>query len=120
MVFWASWCLPNAAEIAWLDEVYATNRDRGFRIVGINVDTLQNGGTKVETVMPGIRRFLLDHNVRWPNLVNGDGAHDYAASYGVTEIPTNVLIGRDGLVIHVDLSRKNLAQVVARAVGRQQ
>jgi thiol-disulfide isomerase/thioredoxin len=120
VVFWASWCLPNAAEIAWLDEVYATNRDRGFRIVGINVDTLQNGGTKVETVMPGIRRFLLDHNVRWPNLVNGDGAHDYAAAYGVTEIPTNVLIGRDGLVIHVDLSRKNLGQVAARAVGRQQ
>ena len=70
--------------------------------------------------MPNIRRFLLDHNVRWPNLVNGDGAHDYAAAYGVTEIPTNVLIGRDGTVIHVDLSRKNLAQVVARAVGRQQ
>ena len=58
--------------------------------------------------MPNIRRFLLDHNVRWPNLINGTGAHDYAKAYGVTEIPTNVLIGRDGNVIHLDLSRKNL------------
>jgi hypothetical protein len=68
--------------------------------------------------MPGVRRFLLTHNVRWPNLVNGEGPQDYAAAYGVTEIPTNVLIGRDGIVGHLDLSRKNLAQVVARAVGR--
>ena len=93
MVFWASWCLPNAAEVAWLDEVYETHRDRGFRIVGINLDALQNGGIKVETVMPNIRRFLLEHNVRWPNLINGAGAHDYAMAYGVSEIPTNTLIG---------------------------
>ena len=26
VVFWASWCLPNAAEIAWLDEIYETYR----------------------------------------------------------------------------------------------
>ncbi len=118
VVFWASWCLPNSAEIAWLDQVYEVNRDRGFRIVGINLDTLQNGGTRLETVMPSIRRFLLDHNVRWPNLINGEGPQDYAAAYGVTAIPTNVLIGRDGNVMHLDLTRKNLAQVVARAVGR--
>lgn len=118
VVFWATWCQPNAAEVAWLDQVYEANRDRGFRIVGINLDTLQNGGMRPESVTPGIRRFLLDHNVRWPNLINGQGPQDYAASYGVSEIPTNVLIGRDGTVTHLDLSRKNLAQVVARAVGR--
>jgi thiol-disulfide isomerase/thioredoxin len=118
VVFWASWCLSNAAEVDWLDQVYEANRGRGFRIVGINLDTLQNGGTKPEAVMPHIRRFLLEHNVRWPNLVNADGARDYAAAYGATEIPTNVLIGRDGKVIHLDLSRKNLADVVARAAGR--
>jgi thiol-disulfide isomerase/thioredoxin len=118
VVFWASWCLPSSAEVAWLDQVYESNRARGFRIVGINLDTLENGGMKLDTAMPRVRRFLLENNVRWPNLVNGDGAHDYAAAYGVSEIPANVLIGRDGTVIHIDLSRKNLASVVARAVGR--
>ena len=63
--------------------------------------------------MPNIRRFLFDHNVRWPNLVNGEGVHDYARAYGVAEIPSNVLIGRDGTVIHLDLSRKNLDAVIA-------
>ena len=68
--------------------------------------------------MPNIKKFLVDHNVRWPNLINGTGAEDYASAYGVAEIPTNVLIGRDGNVIHLDLSRKNLDSVIARSVGR--
>ena len=93
-------------------------QNRGFRVLGINVDTLQNEGPKLETVLPNIRRFLLDNNVRWPNLINGTGTNDYAKAYGVTAIPSNVLIGRDGNVIHLDLSpRKNLASVVARAVA---
>ncbi len=118
VVFWASWCLPNAAEVAWLDGVYETNRKRGFRILGINVDTLQSGNPKLEAVLPNIRRFLMDHNVRWPNLVNGEAAQDYAKAYGVTEIPTNVLIGRDGIVTQLDLSRKNLNIDIMRAIAK--
>ena len=118
VVFWASWCAPCSAEIAWLDKAYTDYEPRGFRIVGINLDPLQKDGPKLETVMPNIKRFLVDHNIRWPNLVSGAGAQDYAAAYGVAEIPMNVLIGRDGNVIHLDLSRKNLEACVARAVGR--
>jgi peroxiredoxin len=119
VVFWASWCLPSSAEIAWLDQVYEAYRNRGFRILGINLDPLQNGGTPLETVMPHIRRFLVDHNVRWPNLVNGTGAKDYVKAYGVTDIPANFLIGRDGTIIHLDLSRKNLDQVIGRTVAQR-
>jgi len=116
VVFWASWCLPSSTEVAWLDHVYTSNQSRGFRIVGINLDTLQSDTLKIETVMPNVRRFILDHNIRWPNLINGTGAHDYARAYGVVDIPANVLIGRDGNVIHLDLSRKNLDAVIARSV----
>ncbi|MFI5458917.1 MAG: redoxin domain-containing protein, partial [Isosphaerales bacterium] len=118
VVFWASWCLPSSAEVDSLDQVYNTYRNRGFRVLGINLDTLQTDSPKLETVLPNIRRFLLDHNVRWPNLINGSGANDYAKAYGVSDIPSNVLIGRDGNVMHLDLSpRKNLESVVARAVA---
>jgi len=117
VVFWASWCPPNSAEAAWLNQAYTGHHKRGFRILGVNLDTVQQGGTPLETVMPNIRRFLLDHNIRWPNLINGLGGHDYAKAFGVTEIPSNALIGRDGNVVHLDLSRKNLDSVITRAVG---
>jgi thiol-disulfide isomerase/thioredoxin len=118
VVFWASWCVPSSAEVFALDQVYSAQKGRGFRVIGINVDTLQAGRPKLEAVLPNIRRFLLENNVRWPNLVNGTATNDYAKAYGIAEIPSNVLIGRDGAVIHLDLSpRKNLATVVAKAVA---
>lgn len=118
VVFWASWCLPNAAETAWLDGLYSTYRNHGFRIIGINLDPLQSDDPKLEVILPGVRRFLLNHNVRWPNLINGNGSNDYAKAYGITEIPSNVLIGPDGTVVHMDLSRNNLGKAVAKVIRR--
>ncbi len=116
VVFWASWCLPCAAEIEALQDVDASYGRRGLQIVGINLDTMQDDGQKLETVLPNIRRFLLDRNVRWPTLINGQRDKDYAKAYGVTEIPANILIARDGKVVSIDLVRKNLEPMIARAV----
>jgi len=118
VVFWASWCLPNAREASGLEALAETYRGKGFRVLGVNLDTLQDGGTPVETVMPNVRRFLIEHNVRWPNLINGPGNRDYARAYGVTEIPANVLIGRDGKVLRLDLDRASLATELAKALAR--
>jgi thiol-disulfide isomerase/thioredoxin len=113
IVFWASWCQPSAEQVTWLEQVERTFRDKGLKVIGINLDTLEDGGQKPETVMRNIRRFLLDYNVPWPTLVNGTGDHDYARAYGVSDIPANVLVGRDGTVAQIDLSRRNLETVVA-------
>jgi peroxiredoxin len=114
LVFWASWNEPDAAQVEWLEQVESAFRAKGLKVVGINLDTQEDGGQKLENVLPNIRRFLLDHNVPWPTLVNGSGDHDYAAAYGVSDIPANVLIGPDGTVVQIDLSRRNLEPVVSR------
>jgi thiol-disulfide isomerase/thioredoxin len=118
VVFWASWCLSNATQIAWLEQVQNAYHNRGLQVVGINLDVQQDGGQKLETVLPQIRRFLIDYNVPWPTLVNGSGDRDYASAYGVADIPANVLIGRDGKVAQIDLSRRNLETVVSRLLGK--
>jgi thiol-disulfide isomerase/thioredoxin len=116
VVFWASWCLPSAAQVTWLEQVYDAYRGRGFEVVGINLDAA-DGSQKIETIMPSVRRFLIDHNVRWPILVSGSGGQDYAKAYGITDIPANVLIDRKGNVVQLDLVRKNLEPVLSRIVG---
>jgi thiol-disulfide isomerase/thioredoxin len=116
VVFWASWCLPCAAEIESLQQAAESYGRRGFQIVGIDLDAPSDGGQKPETVLPNVRRFLLDYNVAWPTLISGQGEKDYAKAFGVNEIPANVLVGRDGTITHIDLVRKNLDQVIARAV----
>jgi thiol-disulfide isomerase/thioredoxin len=118
VVFWASWCQPNVSQVTWLEQVERAFHNKGLQVIGINVDNQEDGGQKLETVLPNIRRFLLDYNVPWPTLVNGTGDRDYAKAYGVSDIPANVLIGRDGTVVQIDLSTRNLEPVVSRLVGQ--
>jgi len=118
VVFWASWSLPSAAQVSWLEQVQDAYHKRGLRVVGINLDAHEESGQKLETVLPSIRRFLLDYNITWPTLVNGSGDRDYAKAYGISDIPANVLIGRDGSVVQIDLSRRNLETVVSRLLGQ--
>jgi len=117
VVFWATWCLPCADELEEFQRVAESFRSKGLQVVGINVDHMPDDGRKLEGVLPNIRRFLLDYNVQWPTLINGSGDADYAEAYGVTAIPSNTLIGRDGKVVQLDLVRKNLAATIARVVG---
>jgi glutathione peroxidase-family protein len=119
VVFWASWCLPSAQEIPWLQEAYRTYRSRGFRIVGINVDSAQDGNTDPKAVIANVRRFLVEFNIPWTTLINGQGDHDLTRAYSIAEIPANVLIGRDGKVIHLDLSGPKLDKAVGEAVAKQ-
>lgn len=118
VVFWASWCLPSASEVAWLQNVYDADHDRGFEIVGVNLDPLQDEKASPESFLPAARRFALDYNLRWPNLLNGTGEADIARSYGVAQIPASVLIDRDGKVAGLDLVRKNLQPAVSKLLGR--
>jgi thiol-disulfide isomerase/thioredoxin len=114
VVFWASWCGPNAQEMPWLETIHSRYSDRGFRIVGVNVDAPP--GPAQDTAMPNVRRFLLDFNAPWPNLLNGKGDADLAQAFGVRDIPANVLIGRDGKVSHLDLRGARLERAIANAV----
>jgi thiol-disulfide isomerase/thioredoxin len=118
IVFWASWSEPNAAQVTWLEQVEHAYHNKGLQVVGINLDTQENGGQKLESVLPNVRRFLLDHNVPWPTLMNGSGDHDYAQAYGVSDIPANILIGPDGTVIQIDLSQRNLEPVISGLLAR--
>ena len=112
-----SWCVPCESEVDYLREVEKTYGGRGLQVVGINLDALSAGGQSTSSVLPNVRRFLLDYDVSWPTLLNGQGEKDFAAAYGVSEIPANVLVARDGTIVHMDLVRKNLEPTIARVIG---
>lgn len=118
VVFWATWCLANAQEVAAFEDAYNTYKGKGLRIVGVNVDTFQDTGRSAEAVLPSVKRFLIEYNIRWPNLVDQPGDKEIAKAYGVKDIPSNVLIGRDGKVVQFNLTRANLSKVLAKEIAR--
>ena len=111
VVFWASWCVPCAQEMPWLEAANRRFGGNGLRIVGVNVDAPPDSGQ--DAALPNVRRFLLDFNVNWPNILNGQGEKDLAKAFVVREIPANVLIGRDGKITHLDLNGPRLERAIA-------
>ena len=118
VVFWATWCLPNAQEVAAFGEAYKLYHDTGLQIVGINLDAFQDDVTSVESVVPEVKRFLIERNVRWPNLIERPGDRNLANAYGVTDIPSNALVGKDGKIVQIDLTAANLQKVLSQEMSR--
>jgi thiol-disulfide isomerase/thioredoxin len=115
--FWATWCPPCVASIPHLNSLVEKYGDRGFEIVGVNVDAMHEDVKDVAKALPVVRRFLLKHSVRWTNVRTTEGAEDIATAWGVEEIPANFLIGRDGKLVAVELTDADLEKAVARALG---
>ena len=71
----------------------------------------------MKMALPVVRRFLIKHGVSWTNLLNGQGAGDFATAYGVEEIPASFLIDRGGKIIAVDQSGDELERAIVAALG---
>lgn len=84
--FWASWCPPCRASIPALDRVYDKYRGRGVMVYGVQVRDEVNAA-----------EYLRDRGADYPALVGDDKTQ---RAYDVISIPTVVVIGVDGSVIH--------------------
>ena len=82
--FWASWCGPCRQEFPALDAIYAKYKPMGFTLVAINVESEKADAEKFLATTPASFPILFDPD----NTVSG--------SYGVSAMPTTVLVDRQG------------------------
>ena len=85
--FWATWCPPCVASIPALSALEQKCRDRGFVVLGVNVDALHEDVKESKNALAVVRRFMVQHRVTWTNVLNGSGTADFATAYGVEQIP---------------------------------
>jgi thiol-disulfide isomerase/thioredoxin len=109
--FWATWCGPCVAEIANLRKEYERWHDKGFEVVGVSLDEDRDT----------LERFVKAKEIPWPILYEQPGGpgwqHPLSSYYGITGIPTVVLIGRDGNVVTLDARGKKLGAALERLLG---
>jgi thiol-disulfide isomerase/thioredoxin len=111
VVFWATWCPPCVERLPVLNRALELHEKSGFAVLGVNLD----GGPDRKRL---VRKFVVEFGVPWPSVLSAGEEPDVAARYAVTEIPANVLIGRDGKVVTFDLGPANLLGAVSEALGR--
>ena len=84
--FWATWCGPCRQEMPLLDKLYRQYRNKGFQLLGVNIDNdRKNAGNMASKL-----------RVSFPVLF--DPEKKVADSYGVSAMPYTVMIDRDGVV----------------------
>ena len=106
--FWATWCGPCVAEIPRVREVYDRYHDRGFEVVGISLDEDADA----------VAGFVAKHGIPWPIIHDrrgDDGRPSLADRYGITAIPTMILVGRDGRVASIEARGRRLEELLAEA-----
>lgn len=86
--FWATWCPPcveKLPEMVAMAEEYA---DDGVQFLGVSADSNESD----------VRRFLDRNPINFPVIF--EGARPILNAYGVSAIPTVVVIDREGNSIH--------------------
>lgn len=85
--FWADWCSFCKGEMRALEPIYRAYRDRGLRLLAINVR--QDRKTAAAFVAP--------LGITYEVLLDEDG--EVARAYGVSGLPTTFLLDRQGRLV---------------------
>jgi len=84
--FWASWCTPCRQSFPWMNEVQETYGRKGLVVIGVNVDRDRELADE----------FLQATGAQFKIVYDTDGM--IAGEYDFKDMPTSVLIGRDGKI----------------------
>lgn len=111
--FWATWCGPCRAELPNVKANYEKYHAKGFEVVAISLDEDREA----------LAGFLKDEAIPWTNLVaipekDGEPAEQPTAKhYGVTSIPTAILVGKDGKVVSLNARGEALTELLDKLLG---
>ncbi|MBC7864889.1 MAG: AhpC/TSA family protein [Bacteroidia bacterium] len=102
--FWASWCRPCRAENPNVVKAYNQFKDKGFTVLGVSLD--QNMDQWVNAIKAD--------NLTWTQVSDLKGwGNEVGKMYGVTGIPQNYLIDKDGKIVAKDLRGPALEEKLA-------
>jgi thiol-disulfide isomerase/thioredoxin len=110
--FWASWCGPCRGEIPNMKANLEAYGEKGFAIVGINLD---NSHDKY-------RQYVEQEGLTWTNLMSDKEEemgwnNPIATHYGISGIPTAILVDQEGKVVSLAARGGELNRLLKEMLG---
>jgi peroxiredoxin len=97
--FWAAWCPPCRAENPNVVKAYQEYTDKGFEVLGVSLDNSRDKWMKA----------VKDDGLTWTQVTDLKyWSNEVAGLYGISSIPSNLLLDREGVIIKKNLRGKDL------------
>lgn len=111
--YWATWCGPCRAEVPNILQNYLKYHDKGFEVIGISLDDTREAAEE----------YVKQTNIPWPSLFHesseGSGwQNPMAVRYGITGIPTAILVDQEGNVVSMNARGPRLAAELEKLLGK--
>ncbi len=95
--FWATWCGPCKASFPGMQKVVTKYKDNP-NVVLLFVDTFERGKNRTKKVADFIKKNKYDFRVLLDEQLEDSNDFKVASKYGITGIPTKIVIGPNGKV----------------------
>jgi peroxiredoxin len=106
--FWASWCRPCRAENPNVVKAYNGYNRKGFDVIGVSLDKNRDKWVKA----------IKADNLTWTHVSDLAGwGNNVARTYGVSSIPSNILLDKDQKIIARNLRGEDLEKKLAEILG---
>ena len=105
--FWATWCGPCKAEFPQLKKLYDSYKSRGFEVIAICLDEDR----------AQLNEFLKKESLPWITLHDQGGVSPTADRYGVTTLPTSILVDKNGRVVSLAARGDELTKQLEKLLG---
>ncbi len=110
--FWATWCGPCIAELPNVKGLYDAYHEKGFEVIGISLDQDKDALVK----------FIEEKELVWPTIFftepeDQGWSNPIARYYGISGIPTAILVNQDGKVVTLSARGGNLRNELVKLLG---
>jgi len=110
--FWATWCGPCIQEMPNVIRHYKGYHDKGFEVVGISLDESADD----------LKEFLKENKIPWVTLFdakeeNAGWNNPLARKYGISGIPTCILVDQKGNVVSLSARGEKLEEWLTKLLG---
>ena len=110
VIFWTTWCEPCTEDLPQILAMYQQYRPNGFEVIGVNVDGPNEP----------IKQYIDRYKIPWPHIHEEGGLEGRpAVEMGIINVPTMILVGKDGKVLTVTASFEDLKKQIPAELQRQ-